>query len=132
MPDTHGTVFWTELMTRDVDAAKRYYQDVCGWTFETMPMGPDSPDYILGMKGERPVVGMMDMNESSDDAEAQPFWMSYFAVDDVDAAVRDTIAAGGSVTREPFEVPGTGRIAIVTDPTGALLGLMTPAEMEAG
>lgn len=132
MSDTHGTVFWTELMTRDVDAAKRYYGKICGWTFTEMPMGPGSPDYVLGMLGERPVVGIMDMNESSDDDAAAPFWMSYFAVDDVDAAVKETVAAGGTLKRPPFEIPGTGRIAIVTDPTGALLGLMTPAEMSGG
>lgn len=129
MSDTHGTVFWTELMTRDVDTAKRYYATICGWDFESMPMGPDGPDYVLGMKGGRPVIGIMDMNESSDDDDAEPFWMSYFAVDDVDAAVEKSVAAGGKLKREPFEVPDTGRIAIVEDPTGALLGLMTPVEM---
>jgi predicted enzyme related to lactoylglutathione lyase len=132
MSDTHGTVFWTELMTRDVEAAKAYYGEVCGWSFETMPMGPGEPDYILGMKDGRPVIGMMDMGETSDDPDAAPFWMSYLAVDDVDAAVEQTRAAGGSVSRAPFEVPGTGRVAIVTDPTGALVGLMTPEPMQEG
>ncbi len=116
-------------MTRDVEGAKRYYEDLCGWSFISMPMGPDGPDYILGLKDGKPVVGMMDMNASSDDASADPFWMSYFAVDDVDAAVAKTIAAGGTVTREPFDVPDTGRIATVVDPTGALIGLMTPVPM---
>lgn len=132
MTETHGTVFWTELMTRDVEAARRYYGEICGWSFETMPMGEGEPDYILGMKDGRPVVGMMDMNATSDDPNAPPFWMSYLAVDDVDAAVAATRAAGGAIAREPFEIPGTGRIAIVTDPTGALVGLMTPDPMEAG
>ena len=132
MTDTHGAVFWTELMTRDVEAAKHYYGKICGWTFTNMPMGPGNPDYVLGLKGKRPIVGIMDMNESSDDDTAEPFWMSYFAVDDVDAAVEETVASGGTLKREPFEVPATGRIAIVTDPTGALFGLMTPVEMPDG
>ncbi len=130
MPDTHGAVFWTELMTWDVEGAKRFYEKICGWTFTSVPMGPGNPDYVLGMKGERPIVGMIDMNESSDDDAAEPFWMSYFAVDDVDAAVDETIASGGTLKRKPFEVPGTGRIAIVTDPTGAVFGIMTPAGMQ--
>ncbi len=129
MNNTHGTVFWTELMTRDVEAAKRYYEDVCGWSFTQVPMGPGNPDYVLGLKGDRPVVGIMDLNASSDDASAEPFWMSYFAVDDVDGAVARTVTAGGTVMREPFEIPGTGRIAVVVDPTGARLGLMTPTPM---
>ena len=103
MTDTHGAVFWTELMTRDVEAAKRYYEKICKWTFKSMPMGPGNPDYVLGMKGETPIVG---------------------------AAVEETVASGGTLKREPFEIPGTGRIAIVTDPTGAIIGLMTPVEMQ--
>ena len=100
MTDTHGAVFWTELMTRDVEAAKRYYEKICKWTFKSMPMGPGNPDYVLGMKGETPIVGIMEMSEISDDAPAEPFWMSYFAVDDVDAAVEETVASGGTLKRE--------------------------------
>jgi predicted enzyme related to lactoylglutathione lyase len=129
MPDTHGTVHWTELMTRDVDAAKRFYAELSGWTFVDVQMGPGQPDYVLGMKNERPVIGIVDMSDTSDDKSTDPYWMSYFAVDDVDAAVKMTMAAGGSLEREPFEVPGTGRIAIVRDPSGAKIGLMTPEPM---
>lgn len=128
MTDTHGAVWWTELMTRDIDGAKTYYSKVCGWDWERMPM-PDTEagDYWLGMRGGRPVVGMMDMTGAPGMDDTPPHWFSYFAVDDVDAAVAATKSAGGSVLREPFEVPGTGRIAILEDPTGAPMGLMTPA-----
>ena len=47
---------------------------------------------------------------------------------DVDAAVAETTALGGEIRRPPFDMPGIGRIAIVADPTGAVMGLMTPAE----
>jgi predicted enzyme related to lactoylglutathione lyase len=56
-----------------------------------------------------------------------PHWFTYIAVDDVDAAVAATRAAGGKVMKDVFEVPDTGRIAIIADPTGAALGIMTPA-----
>jgi predicted enzyme related to lactoylglutathione lyase len=51
----------------------------------------------------------------------------YIAVEDVDAAVAATRAAGGRVIKEVFEIPDTGRIAIIADPTGAALGIMTPS-----
>ena len=35
---SHGTFFWNELMTRDVERAKRYYGDTIGWSFEPMQM----------------------------------------------------------------------------------------------
>lgn len=126
---THGLVYWTELMTRDVPGAVKYYGDVCGWEFEVMPMGEEIGDYYLGKVAGQPVVGMMDMSAMEGMAEVPPHWFSYFAVDDLDAAVAATTAAGGQVLRAPFVIPGTGRIAILQDPTGAAMGLMTPEPM---
>ncbi|MDJ0825409.1 MAG: VOC family protein [Rhodobacter sp.] len=124
MSKTHGMVWWTELMTGDVDAAVAYYSETCGWQFEPMPM-PDGSTYQVGYRDGLPIVGI----SPTDTAEgAKPHWFSYFAVDDVDAAVAATKRAGGSVIQEPFDMPGTGRIAQVTDPTGAAVGLMTPEE----
>jgi predicted enzyme related to lactoylglutathione lyase len=54
-------------------------------------------------------------------------WLPYLAVDDVDARLKAAKAAGAVVLREPFEVPGVGRIAIIQDPGGAAIGWMTPA-----
>jgi hypothetical protein len=49
------------------------------------------------------------------------------AVDDVDASCAKVQELGGRVLKPAFEVPGVGRIAIVRDPTGAALGIITPA-----
>lgn len=132
MSETHGAVFWTELMTRDTAGAMAYYGDVCGWTFTTVPDPSGSGDYHLGWRNGQPVVGIMDMTGLDGADDTQPYWMSYFAVDDLDRAVERTHAAGGRLLRPVFEVPGTGRIALAMDPTGALIGLMKPAPMEGG
>ena len=58
-------------------------------------------------------------------------WFTYFAVDDVDKSVKAVTAAGGKMVRPPFEVPGTGRIAIVKDVNGGVFGIGTPAAMAA-
>ena len=126
MSDTHGMVWWTELMTRDVDAAISYYSDVCGWSFETIEMMDGEGTYYLAKIGDRPIAGMMDMSAMTHLDGVPAHWFSYFAVDDLDAAVAATKSAGGSVLREPFEVPDTGRIAILQDPTGAAMGMMKP------
>ena len=120
----HGTVHWSELMTRDVKAAKEYYSAVCGWTFSEMLM-PDGV-YHIGMNGAAPTIGMIGMDGPEFEG-LPPHWMTYLAVDDVDKAVRQTRDAGGEILRDAFDVPGTGRIAIIKDPTGAALGIMTPA-----
>ena len=125
MSDRHGMVWWTELMTRDVAAAKAYYEEICGWSFQTAPM-PEG-DYHIGHRGEVPTIGIMDMTPMGHLDGVPAHWFSYFAVDDVDGAVEASKAKGAQVMREPFDVPNVGRIAIVTDPTGAGMGLMTPS-----
>jgi uncharacterized protein len=48
-------------------------------------------------------------------------------VDDVDARLRRAVAAGATALREPFDIPGVGRIAILRDAAGAVIGFITPA-----
>ena len=125
MDSTHGRIWWSELMTRDVAAARKYYESLAGWTFATMPM-PDG-DYHLASRDGVPIAGIMDMTGVPGMENVPPHWFTYIAVDDVDAAVAATRDAGGQIVKDVFEVPDTGRIAIIADPTGAALGIMTPA-----
>jgi uncharacterized protein len=123
--ESHGHFHWNELMTRDVEKAKKFYADTIGWSFEGMEM-PDGTYWIATVDGE-PVAGIFDI--SSAEYQGVPeSWMSYIAVDDVDARVRKAAQAGAKVMKEPFDVPGVGRIAMLTEPGGAGIGWMTPAE----
>jgi hypothetical protein len=123
--DSHGHFHWNELMTRDVEKAKKFYADTLGWTFEGMEM-PDGTYWIATIDGE-PVAGIFDI--SSAEYQGVPeSWMPYIAVDDIDARVRQAAQAGAKVMKEPFDVPGVGRIAMLTEPGGAGIGWMTPAE----
>lgn len=124
MSTTHGTIWWSELMTREPDTACAYYKTLAGWAFETMPMG--SGEYHVASAQGRPVAGVIDMSDLPGMEEMPPHWFTYIAVDDVVAAVAATRAAGGAVLKDVFDVAGVGRIAIISDPTGAALGIMTP------
>jgi predicted enzyme related to lactoylglutathione lyase len=90
-----------------------------------MPM-PDGGAYTLAMVDGQPVAGIFDINgaEYKDVPEA---WMAYIAVDDVDARVKKATKAGAKVMKPAFDVPGVGRIVILTEPGGAGIGWMTPA-----
>jgi hypothetical protein len=57
---------------------------------------------------------------------ATPQWFAYIEVDDVDQRCKSVAANGGKVMREPFDIPDVGRIAIISDATGAMIGWMTP------
>jgi uncharacterized protein len=120
----HGNFHWNELMTRDVEKAKSFYTKTIGWKFEGMPM--PSGNYWIAMVDGKPAGGMFPMN-GPEFKGVPEHWMSYLAVDDVDARVKKAVAAGAKVMREPFDVPQVGRIAILQEPGGAMIGWMTPA-----
>ncbi len=125
MSETHGTVHWTELNSHDVEKAKAYYARVCGWEYDAMPMAEGT--YHIAKLGEQMVAGLFDLAVMPEMKDLPSHWLTYLAVDDVDAAAKETEAMGGNIIRAPWDVEGVGRIAIVSDPSGAALGLMTPS-----
>jgi uncharacterized protein len=121
----HGTFHWNELMTRDVERAKRFYRETIGWSFDPMPM-PDGATYWVAMLDGKPVAGVFSL--AAPEYEGVPeSWMSYLAVDDVDMRVEKAIKAGAKLMKPIFDVPNVGRIAMLMEPGGAGIGWMTPA-----
>jgi predicted enzyme related to lactoylglutathione lyase len=55
-------------------------------------------------------------------------WMPYLAVDDVDKRVEKALARGATLMRPPFDIPNIGRIAVLRQPGGGVVGWMTPAQ----
>jgi len=122
---SHGTFSWHELLTRDPEQVKKFYGATLGWTFEPFPMA-DGGTYWIANAGDRMAGGIFVMTDP-EFAGVPEGWMSYIAVDDVDARVGKAIDAGARLMRPLFDVPGVGRIAILTEPGGAGIGWMTPA-----
>jgi uncharacterized protein len=127
MRGSHGTFYWNELMTRDVEGAKKFYADTLGWSYDAMPMPDGGGSYWLAMMDGEPVGGIFDIS-GSDFQGVPESWMSYIAVDDVDARVAKAVKAGAKLMKPVFDVPGVGRIAILMQPDGAGVGWMTPAQ----
>lgn len=120
----HGTFYWNELMTHDPERATAFYREAIGWTFESMAM--PNGTYWIAKAGEKPAGGVFTM--SGPEFEGMPdHWMSYLAVDDVDARVTKAVAAGATVCRAAFNVPTVGRIAVLREPGGAMIGWITPS-----
>jgi len=118
----HGTFFWNELMTHDVPRAKDFYAKAIGWDFQEMPM--EEGMYWLIKQDEQTVGGIFEMKGAHFDNEPD-HWMNYLAVDDVDTRIKQ--ARGADIIRPPFDIEGVGRIAILKDPGGAIIGWITPA-----
>jgi uncharacterized protein len=113
-----GRFVWYDLMTKNVDASKRFYGALFGWRFEDTKRG-DKP-YVIARIGSDPVAGLVDVSSMAD---AGPQWLSFMAVANVDQTVGRVKAADGKVLIEPREIASIARAAIVADPQGAPLGL---------
>jgi uncharacterized protein len=121
-----GTFLWNELAAKDPAKSGALYADLLGWETAEVPM-PDGT-YTLFRSGGNDSGGMYQI--LPEHGPMPQAWISYVAVDDVDdvdAAAAKVKALGGEVLTEPFDVPNTGRICIITDPDGGTLGLMKPA-----
>lgn len=130
--ETHGKFIWCELMTPDTAAAGTFYSAVVGWSVKQMEMG-DMPPYFLFETGPaencQGIGGMMTFPPELQ-GKLPPNWTGYVAVDDVDGTARDFVTHGGRVQREPEDIPGVGRFAVVADPHGAVICIMTPLPMD--
>jgi predicted enzyme related to lactoylglutathione lyase len=70
---------------------------------------------------------MLEIKEGSGLDHGPDGWFAYIAVDDIDARLEKVAAAGGTIERPGFDVPGVGRIAVVRDKAGSAIGWITPA-----
>lgn len=130
---THGKFIWCELMTSDTEAAGKFYGSVVGWKVKDASMPEIDMPYFLFEMGEGencPGIGGMMTFPPELEGKIPPNWTGYVAVDDVDETAREFKENGGSVQREPDDIPGVGRFAVVADPHGAVICIMTPLPME--
>ncbi len=125
MANKHGEFIWYELMTREPDAAKAFYDDVIGWN-----MGqrlPGDIEYRQIMAGNEAVGGVLRLTDEMCEHGAQPVWLGYVGVDDVDQTLSRLQQLGGSVLMPAQDIPEVGRFAMVADPVGVPFYIMRGA-----
>jgi predicted enzyme related to lactoylglutathione lyase len=112
---------WFELHTREYEKSVDFYRDVFGWDAHTMSDAVDFRYTTLG-KDEGALAGIMDSAAMLPDG-APSHWAVYFGVADTDAALSEIVALGGEVVMPAEDTP-YGRLAMASDPTGALFRLV--------
>ena len=117
-----GTYGWSELNARGIDKASDFYTSVFGWGTKVSPMGEGQPDYTEFQLEGQSIAGGMEMNAMVPQ-EVPSYWMVYFIVADVDKAHKKAVDLGASEMVPPQDFPG-GRFSILSDPQGAMIGLM--------
>jgi predicted enzyme related to lactoylglutathione lyase len=111
-----------ELNTTDPEKAKAFYGKLFSWTMEDMQMGPGMT-YTMIKPGEGTGGGLMKQMIPG----APSSWLAYVVVDDVRKATEKAKSLGARVMKDVTEVPKMGWFSIITDPTGAMLGLWQTA-----
>jgi len=124
-PASEGVFVWDELLTTDVESAKRFYGEVVGWESRDMQMGSGTI-YTMLSSGGTDRAGAMTVPPQAEGTP--PNWMTYLGTDDVDATAEKARSLGATIMMEPFDVPTVGRLAILADPAGAVVGLYKPVE----
>jgi uncharacterized protein len=121
-----GTFCWAGLATSDPAAATAFYTSLFSWEAEPLPAG-EAGTYTIVRRAGQDVAILYRQTAQARAAGAPPHWTSYISVEDADAAAARAGELGGAaVFREPFDVPGAGRVAAIRDPAGAIVSLWQP------
>ena len=116
--DRPGRVGWHELLAVDGEKAFAFYRDIFGWQKAETETGA-METYQLFAAGGQTIGGMFTKRP----IEPFPYWLFYFNVGDIDAAVQRVKTAGGRIFEGPFEVPEGSWIVRCIDPQGAIFAL---------
>ena len=110
-----------ELATGDYELGFNFYHTVFGWDRgPAMPMGGDAGTYLMLGRNGLMIGGMYNKPETV----PVPFhWVHYVVVDNVDQIAARIPTLGGSVMYGPVDVPNGPRLAMFTDPQGAMLAV---------
>jgi len=106
-----GSFCWMELRTTDQDAGKQFYSSLFGWEVMDIPMGPAGVYTIFRLQG-KDCAAACTVKEHE-----PPNWAIYIATDNVDESTGRVTELGGKVLMEPFDVPPSGRMSVVLDPS---------------
>ena len=123
-----GVPCWVETLVPDPRAALAFYGSLFGWEFMGPgPMVGDQPGqyYVAQVRG-RDVAGIGCLP----DRNTPPAWVTHIRVESADQAAQRATRAGGSLLKGPFDVPPVGRMAVLADPTGAVVCVWEAAGRE--
>lgn len=119
-----GTFCWIELGTTDAASARKFYTSLFGWTTKDNPL-PDGGLYSMCLTKGKEVGAFYEM-DAKKKKSAPPHWLSYIAVTSADKTTAKAKSLGARAIMEPFDVMDVGRMALISDPTGATFALWEP------
>jgi len=118
-----GVPCWIDTSQPDPEAAVAFYRDLFGWDVEDMmPAGSEEKYFMARIRGGD-VAGIGGVPEG---APPVAMWNTYVWVESADETAAKVKDAGGTVITEPFDVMDAGRMAVFSDPEGAVFCVWQP------
>jgi predicted enzyme related to lactoylglutathione lyase len=119
-----GKVIWMELVTPDLAGAQRFYGGLFGWTFQEVPNVRDP--YCVALGNGELVAGLVQP-KAPHGGRHQPQWLPFISTRDVSRVRQQALAHGAKVLSPPRSYPGRGEQAVLSDPQGAVFGVLNSA-----
>jgi predicted enzyme related to lactoylglutathione lyase len=113
-----GSPCWIDLWTSDVEASRRFYEELFGW--KAQEPSPEFGGYFMFTRDGVPVAGCMG---EMGDLPADNSWKVYLASDDIERTVKSAVSAGAEIMFPTMAVADLGVQSVIVDPTGATVGL---------
>lgn len=104
----------------DVQRARRFYEQVFGWTFR--PWGP--PDFYQITDAGRGLMGALQERRELSPGQRTNSFETTMGVDDLKAVLAAVEAGGGRILMPPFRIEGVGELAYFEDTEGNIVGAM--------
>jgi predicted enzyme related to lactoylglutathione lyase len=117
-----NTLTWPESGSTDAEKARGFYEEALGWTSQQMDMGEGQTYTVFSVDGDN-VAGLMPS------PAPMSYWAIYFNTDDCKGLTDKARAAGAQIMMDTNAAPGVGKFSFLTDPQGAMFGLLEPEPM---
>ena len=114
-----GKIVWHDLVTADMAGVEKFYAGVFGWQFE-----PVTDGYVLVRNGDHVIGGIAALSSATDGSQ----WLAQISVTDISQSTAALRNAGGKVLLGPFDLRGRGQVAVVSDPQGAIFGMIQTSD----
>ena len=92
-----GLFCWADMGSTDVEASKKFYSELFGWTWKSME-SPKGEDYNFAMVGDAVVAGLT----KSMCSEGKSYWATYFNTSDIDSKIKKVEELGATMSSPIF------------------------------
>lgn len=118
-----GQPTWIDYTCQEFESTTNFYSEIFGWEFTDQ--GPDFGHYNMITKGGATVGGAMRAvhMDGTPNPLAPAMWTTYLHTDDISGVYAASLEAGAAPIAEPMAVGPLGQMAVITDPTGAGVGM---------